>query len=75
MNLRLELLNNKLDSKVLVAVEYLFRIYTVYLKTPLSNLNDLVSQITKFNMTVIFSQVIYAFLRENGFHEIMAIRD
>jgi hypothetical protein len=69
----LELLNDQLNVNILKTIKLAFGVCVIQLELPLADVNYLVSQIAKFNMTVIFTEIVNALLGENGLDEIVTI--
>ena len=69
----LELLNDQLNVNILKTIELALRVCVIQLELPLANVDYLVSQIAKFNMAVIFSEIVNALFGENGLDEIVTI--
>ena len=71
----LELFDYKLNVNILKTVELFLGVSMIQLELPFADVDDLISQIAKFNMAVIFSEIIDALLGEYRFNEIVAITD
>ena len=69
----LELLNDQLNVDILKTIELTLGICVIQLELPFADVDYLISQIAKFNMAVIFSEIVNAFLGENGLDEIVTI--
>ena len=73
MSDELKLLDTKKDSKVVMRAVLLVRISLAEKQGPLLDVENLVTKVAELEMTVIFSEIINAVFRENGFDEVKSI--
>jgi len=69
----LECFHNDLDAQIIETIEYFSAVHVFQLESPLTDVDDFISEGWKLDMTMVFPEFINAFLREDCFNKIVTM--